>query len=802
MDITRQKDQLNEDHELNDCKFNHLSIGGPRSLPTQQFIRPSASCSTLTQLDVKSSATLKNPALSSSVDYLDRNDFLPSKMISNQLNETIGLQVGGHFNGLNVAGENLHNGILPANELATSLKTTIVRPKRQSLPVDQNGAFDEKTDTFHSSTNNPQNQFILPQQIECLPSTSSTSTIQTSIKLTKEEHKADKSEKGHSTSCAVCGDTGSVAKHYGVMASAKASDIESFFRRALKKADQYECINNDKCRIDQNGRNCCRSCRFRKCLEVGMEPGAVRPDRDFTGRHQLLRLTSTAKRQKTSTPSPQGKQKETKKVDKDEIWMKLPVEVRTILMNLQNIEFKICRGDTQNDASSVYPLHIQTIREAIEDPLKLKGKRTEMRYEPYRMAKTEELHVIVYRRLIAAIDWVECVSEMMGGLCIEDKIVLVKNCFGPLMLFKNASRTAIVTEDENILCVFVTFLLCRGTWLVVIPIHRRMLDELVSPLRKLQVTEHELVCMSAIIVLNPMARDLSEEASDKVGELRNRIQDALYHYVKEVFDDQSPTTRFGTLLLYLPILTALANNLRENIRFAQTFSIQGGIPMLTSLFGCFPVEPFLESDKEGTKIIKKSVETQTDDPRTQLKKKVAKRRLPQSFTSPAENERPSAREFRLLQPPCSYTLIEMFDDRINDTNRQQQNEFQRNQQKIQQGMPSNQAPSLHASAPQLYPLQHSPHLHSSPDFLPNAQLNPQPSQFQFNNNQLLSPQYNQGVGETSHLIPPQIQQQLPRNLYHTISGYPSTSTMNAPIHRMESKHGRDEQWKQIASSIF
>jgi hypothetical protein len=70
------------------------------------------------------------------------------------------------------------------------------------------------------------------------------------------------------------------------------------------------------------------------------------------------------------------------------------------------------------------------------------------------MARNEELHVIVYRRLIAAIDWVECLTEMMpGGLCIEDKITLVKCCFGPLMLFKNAARTAAVTNDENILCV-------------------------------------------------------------------------------------------------------------------------------------------------------------------------------------------------------------------------------------------------------------------------------------------------------------------------------------------------------------
>lgn len=47
----------------------------------------------------------------------------------------------------------------------------------------------------------------------------------------------------------------------------------------------------------------------------------------------------------------------------------------------------------------------------------------------------------------------------------------------------------------------------------------------------------------------------------------------------------------------------------ENLRFAQTFSSLGGIPLLTSLFGCFPVEPFLESEfSAATDLNMKSVD--------------------------------------------------------------------------------------------------------------------------------------------------------------------------------------------------
>ena len=45
-----------------------------------------------------------------------------------------------------------------------------------------------------------------------------------------------------------------------------------------------------------------------------------------------------------------------------------------------------------------------------------------MRYEPYRRAKNEELSMIVYRRLIAAIDWVDLLAEMVEGLSADDRV--------------------------------------------------------------------------------------------------------------------------------------------------------------------------------------------------------------------------------------------------------------------------------------------------------------------------------------------------------------------------------------------
>jgi nuclear factor 4 len=579
------------------------------------------------------------------------------------------------------------------------------------------------------NVNNPSSSNNIVLQNNPLQGTSSQNSITVSISEPSnsaskhpsnelDEQCAIASSSNSSNPCAICGELGA-RFHYNVLS---CLGCKGFFRRALKKVDQYECINDNKCIINKDGRNSCRSCRLRKCLDAGMDPSAVRPDRDFVNKVSFLKLPPITKPKK---PSESKKQTSNKNSNNDksarahlsnsqEEWSKkLSVEMRTMLMNLLNTEIKISRGDTLKDPAEIYPLHI-TIREVIENPSKIKGKRTEMRYEPYRMAKNEELCLIVYRRVLAAIDWVEYLAEMVDGLSTDDRIALVKSCFAPLLLFKCSARTAMVTEKDDILCLsnfaFVPRNIAKAytdTYHLDNSLVERLINELVKPFRKLKITEEEVVCLSAIIVLNPMAKDLSETGIQKISNLRDKIQDTLFQYIKESRTDGQPTSLFGNFLLYLPLIASLSNVLCENIRFAQTFSNVGSFPLFTSVFGCFPVEPLLEAD--GTSL-RKNVEVQTD-PICPKSGRGIKRRLPSHFVSPVENELADARrEFRLLQPPCSYTLTEMFEDRMNDDSSQQP--FQMDPQmtwppRIQQGPSTSQMPNNFSTSYKHYPLQNS-----------------------------------------------------------------------------------------------
>uniref|UniRef100_A0A183VAN5 Nuclear receptor domain-containing protein n=1 Tax=Toxocara canis TaxID=6265 RepID=A0A183VAN5_TOXCA len=93
---------------------------------------------------------------------------------------------------------------------------------------------------------------------------------------------------GEPTICSVCHDEAS-GRHYGVVA---CFGCKGFFRRTVRAGKNYVCRYEQKCRIDKAGRNVCRSCRFQKCLQVGMEPDAIRPDRDKTGRQKNPRRSS------------------------------------------------------------------------------------------------------------------------------------------------------------------------------------------------------------------------------------------------------------------------------------------------------------------------------------------------------------------------------------------------------------------------------------------------------------------------------------------------------------------------------
>ncbi|CAG9531669.1 unnamed protein product [Cercopithifilaria johnstoni] len=378
--------------------------------------------------------------------------------------------------------------------------------------------------------------------------------------------------------CAVCGD-GHAKLHYRILA---CYGCKGFFRRTITGKYQYVCRFGNKCIVDKYQRNSCRYCRFQRCLEVGMDPKAVKPDRDLTGRQRVPRLRKRQIDEEFLNHMRNSGSNFFQLRLQDDNWLrKLPVESRVLLIQLMNIESKIVKGDetsfTRNgnrDLSKTV-----SILELFEQRPILDGRSTKIRYEPYRMAQLTELPQIAHRMAMAAVDWVDSLAELAHITDIEDRVALVKSCYSSLTIFNFSTRTAQNANNPDILCLCSFSYVPRKLPLKFTRTNQlsddlvnRTLNELVVPLRKLKLKEEEAVLLKAVIILNPNAKGLSVSAQQVVSDLRDRVQEVLFEVIKELYPTYTATARFGNLLLLLPTIMTLSGTMNENLQFVQALA--------------------------------------------------------------------------------------------------------------------------------------------------------------------------------------------------------------------------------------
>ncbi|XP_061895028.1 retinoic acid receptor RXR-gamma-B-like isoform X1 [Entelurus aequoreus] len=314
--------------------------------------------------------------------------------------------------------------------------------------------------------------------------------------------------------CAICGDRSS-GKHYGVYS---CEGCKGFFKRTVRKDLTYTCRDSKECLIDKRQRNRCQYCRYQKCLAMGMKREAVQEERQRGKERGESEVEST------------GAFNEDMPVDKI-LDAELAVEPKT---------------ETYSDSSP---------GNSTNDPV-------------------TNICQAADKQLFTLVEWAKRIPHF-SELPLDDQVILLRAGWNELLI-ASFSHRSVTVKDGILLATGLHVHRSSAHSAGVGSIFDRVLTELVSKMKDMQMDKTELGCLRAIVLFNPDAKGLSNPM--EVEGLREKVYASLESYTKQKYPDQPG--RFAKLLLRLPALRSIGLKCLEHLFF---FKLIGDTPIDTFL---------------------------------------------------------------------------------------------------------------------------------------------------------------------------------------------------------------------------
>ncbi|XP_062291254.1 retinoic acid receptor RXR-alpha-A isoform X1 [Scomber scombrus] len=322
--------------------------------------------------------------------------------------------------------------------------------------------------------------------------------------------------------CAICGDRSS-GKHYGVYS---CEGCKGFFKRTVRKDLSYTCRDNKDCVIDKRQRNRCQYCRYQKCLAMGMK------------REVLLHAAVQEERQRAKDRN-ENEVESTSCANED-----MPVE--KILEAEQAVEPKT---ETYIETNLGVPSN------SPNDPV-------------------TNICQAADKQLFTLVEWAKRIPHF-SELPLDDQVILLRAGWNELLI-ASFSHRSIAVRDGILLATGLHVHRNSAHSAGVGAIFDRVLTELVSKMRDMQMDKTELGCLRAIVLFNPDSKGLSNPG--EVEALREKVYASLEAYCKQKYPEQPG--RFAKLLLRLPALRSIGLKCLEHLFF---FKLIGDTPIDTFL---------------------------------------------------------------------------------------------------------------------------------------------------------------------------------------------------------------------------
>ncbi|XP_019280113.1 glucocorticoid receptor isoform X1 [Panthera pardus] len=270
--------------------------------------------------------------------------------------------------------------------------------------------------------------------------------------------------------CLVCSDEASGC-HYGVLT---CGSCKVFFKRAVEgRQHNYLCAGRNDCIIDKIRRKNCPACRYRKCLQAGMNLEARKTKKKIKG---IQQATPGVSQETSENPA-----------NKTVVPATLPQLTPTLV----------------------------SLLEVIEPEVLYAGYDSSMPDSTWRIMTT--LNMLGGRQVIAAVKWAKAIPGFRN-LHLDDQMTLLQYSWMFLMAFALGWRSY-RQSSANMLC-FAPDLVINEHRMTLPCMYEQCKHMLFvsSELHRLQVSYEEYLCMKTLLLLSSVPKEglKSQELFDEI----------------------------------------------------------------------------------------------------------------------------------------------------------------------------------------------------------------------------------------------------------------------------------------------
>ncbi|KAI6176337.1 hypothetical protein M3Y97_00787000 [Aphelenchoides bicaudatus] len=380
--------------------------------------------------------------------------------------------------------------------------------------------------------------------------------------------------------CSVCKGE-STGIHFGAEA---CSACAAYFRRTVVLKKTYTCPRNNNCNIelDSQNRKKCKSCRYAKCLKVGMDFQAVQGRRDAIGRYSMSfkrEYTEPTIDENTPTPKSQSADEistqdiESTASTSGENLGPVLKELKTRYTELNRLRKTFyCQTSLNSlldDSEELKPTELGNFKECMYEIWKVEPRicinfvqRNIFLKEVCPDEKTR-----IFANFLLSFHAIEepFLTFKHGGLNEPDRFWMMSNRV--FMKFAKAEEyfdvpnlmDGLNLDKKSALNLFV-------------PSFENSLDTIGKKMEFINLDETELLGLFGIALFDPNAKIVTAETRKILAKHQNQLFKDLYSYYKDN-DFENPEIRLGNLILLLQGVKIHAMKYRENIQLLQFFKV-------------------------------------------------------------------------------------------------------------------------------------------------------------------------------------------------------------------------------------